>query len=313
MLVVDRVTGHLEDRQFKNFPDYIRSGDKLVVNNTRVLPARLTGTRAGGSGGRAEALLVKRLGDDPPRWEALVRPAKRVRVGETLVFSGGLTAKVVATAERGLRELEFPGAGGFHEALARAGAMPLPPYIKREVDAIDEARYQTVYADRPGSSAAPTAGLHFTREVLRAVQDQGATRVDVTLEVGLGTFQPICVDTVEEHRLHSERFHMSAESAERLTRPGRIVAVGTTSVRTLEHCASLGDFRETSGETDIFIYPGYQFRAVGALLTNFHLPQSTLLCLVDAFVGPRWRDLYDLALAEEYRFLSFGDAMLLPR
>ncbi len=312
MLVVNRETGVFEDRKFTDFPDYIRPGDKLVVNNTRVLPARLVGARAGGSGGRVEALLVKRLADDPPRWEALVRPAKRIRAGESLLFAEGLKAKVVDTGERGIRELEFERESGFLEALEAAGSMPLPPYIKRAAGASDRERYQTVYADQPGSAAAPTAGLHFTPEIFDAVERKGATRVEITLEVGLGTFQPITSESIETHRLHSERYTMTPAAAARLNEPGRVVAIGTTSVRMLEHCAGRQPFEAESGETDIFIYPGYEFRAVGALLTNFHLPGSSLIMLVCAFAGQELAlEAYRHAVEQRYRFYSYGDCILI--
>ncbi len=311
MLVVNRETGSFEDRRFTDFPDYIQPGDKLVVNNTRVLPARLIGSRAGGGGGRVEALLVKRLADDPPRWEALVRPAKRIRTGETLLFAEGLKAKVVDTGERGIRELEFDRESGFLEALEAAGSMPLPPYIKRAAGASDRERYQTVYADQPGSAAAPTAGLHFTPEILEAVERKDASRVEITLEVGLGTFQPITSESIETHRLHSERYTMTPAAAARLNEPGRVVAIGTTSVRTLEHCAGRQPFKATSGETDLFIYAGYQFQTVDAMLTNFHLPGSSLIMLVCAFAGQELAlEAYRHAVEQRYRFYSYGDCML---
>jgi len=312
MLVVNRETGTFEDRQFTDFTDYVLAGDKLVVNNTRVLPARLVGSRAGGGGGRVEALLVKRLAESPPRWKALVRPAKRIRAGETLLFAAGLEAKVVAAGERGIRELEFVSDSRFYEALDAVGSMPLPPYIKRAAGASDRERYQTVYADQPGSAAAPTAGLHFTPEILEAVERKGASRIEITLEVGLGTFQPITAASIDNHRLHSERYAMSASAAAGLNKPGRVIAIGTTSVRTVEHCALRRPFQAASGETDIFIYPPYEFRAVGGMLTNFHLPESSLLMLVCAFAG---QDLalaaYQHAVEREYRFYSYGDCMLL--
>ena len=312
MLVVNRETSTFEDRQFTDFPDYIRAGDKLVVNNTRVLPARLVGSRAGGGGGRVEALLVKRLAENPPRWEALVRPAKRIRTGESLLFPEGLEAKVVETGEGGIRQLEFASESGFYEALEAAGSIPLPPYIKRAAGASDRERYQTVYADHPSSAAAPTAGLHFTREILDAVEHKGASKVEITLEVGLGTFQPITSESVETHRLHSERYALSAAAAASLNEPGRVVAVGTTSVRTVEHCTGQGRFEAGFGETDIFVYPGYEFQAVGAMLTNFHLPESSLLMLVCAFAGKELAlAAYRHAVAQRYRFYSYGDCMLI--
>jgi S-adenosylmethionine:tRNA ribosyltransferase-isomerase len=321
MLVVDRQAGAWQDRAFRDFPSYIEPGDRLVVNNTRVMPARLFGRRADVLGavqqptGVVEALLSKPLSETPPRWEALVRPSKKLDIGQVIVFPEGLEARIVAKGEYGLRTLEFNSGADFYEKIERIGHMPLPPYIRRADVAADRQRYQTVYASTPGAAAAPTAGLHFTDEVLASCREHGAEIVEVTLHVGLGTFQSVRVQTLSEHHMHSERFVLSAEAAETLNRPeGRIVAAGTTTVRTLETAAQRHDgaIGACSGETDIFIYPGYRFRAVQGLLTNFHLPESTLLMLVCAFAGTELMlDAYRHAVKERYRFFSYGDCMLI--
>ena len=312
MLVLDRAAGRLEDRRFQDFPDYLRPSDRLVLNNTRVLPARLYGRRP--SGGRAEALLVREISAEPPRWEALVRPGKKLDVGARIELDAGWSAEVVARGDGGLRTLEFSGPGEFQETIERIGHMPLPPYIKREDAEPDRERYQTVYARRSGSAAAPTAGLHFSPEVLDRVRAQGARTVEITLHVGLGTFQPIQVDDLADHVMHAERFSISPEAAADLRGPGRVVAVGTTSVRTLEHAARAGrdKIEAGDGETALFITPGFEFQAVDAMLTNFHLPGSTLLALVCAFAGTEATlAAYRHAVAEEYRFYSYGDCMLI--
>ncbi|MDA0204322.1 MAG: tRNA preQ1(34) S-adenosylmethionine ribosyltransferase-isomerase QueA [Acidobacteria bacterium] len=321
MLVVDRQAGVWQDRAFRDFPSYVLPADRLVVNNTRVIPARLFGRRADVPGalqqptGVVEVLLSKPLSATPPRWEALVRPSKKLDVGQLIVFPEGLEARVTAKGEYGLRTLEFNDAAGFYEKIERIGHMPLPPYIRREDTASDRQRYQTVYASTPGAAAAPTAGLHFTEQVLASCRERGAEVVEVTLHVGLGTFQPVRVQQLSEHRMHSERFELSAAAAETLGPPGgRIIAAGTTAVRTLETAAQRHDgaVRACSGETDIFIYPGYRFQVVQALLTNFHLPESTLLMLVCAFAGTELMlDAYRHAVKERYRFFSYGDCMLI--
>ncbi len=321
MLVVDRQAGVWQDRAFRDFPTYIQPGDRLVVNNTRVMPARLFGRRAEVPGalqqptGIVEALLSKPLSETPPRWEALVRPSKKLDVGQVIIFPEGLEARVVAKGESGLRTLEFNSGADFYEKIERIGHMPLPPYIRREDVAADRQRYQTVYASTPGAAAAPTAGLHFTDEVLASCREHGAEIVEVTLHVGLGTFQPVRAEKLSEHRMHSERFELSAGAAETLgPSGGRIIAAGTTAVRTLETAAQRhdGSIRACSGETDIFIYPGYRFQVVEGLLTNFHLPQSTLLMLVCAFAGTELMlDAYRHAVKERYRFFSYGDCMLI--
>ncbi len=318
MLVLDRAAGTWQDRRFQDLPDYLRPDDRLLLNNTRVLPARLFGRRSGTTG-LVETLLVKQLSDDSldpdaVRWEALVRPGRKMRLGEIVEFPGGLSAEIVGRGDYGLRTLAFRPREGFFEAIERIGHMPLPPYIKRADSDDDRRRYQTVFAKRPGSSAAPTAGLHFTPEVLARCRDAGAQTVEITLHVGLGTFQPVRVDDVQSHRMHSETFEIGAAAARMLQDAPRIVAVGTTAVRTVETAARLGGGRiaACAGETDIFIYPGFEFQAVGAMLTNFHLPESTLLMLVSAFAG---RDLtlaaYRHAVEQRYRFFSYGDCMLI--
>jgi S-adenosylmethionine:tRNA ribosyltransferase-isomerase len=321
MLVVDRRTGAWQDRAFRDFPSYILAGDRLVVNNTRVMPARLFGRRADIPGalqqpsGVVEVLLSKPLAESPPRWEALVRPSKKLDVGQLIVFPEGLEARVAAKGEYGLRTLEFNSGADFYETVERIGHMPLPPYIRREDVAADRQRYQTVYASTPGAAAAPTAGLHFTDQVLARCRERGAEIVEVTLHVGLGTFQPVRVRTLSEHLMHSERFELPAEAAKQLqASPGRTLAAGTTAVRTLETAARRhgGSIQACSGETDIFIYPGYRFQAVDGLLTNFHLPESTLLMLVCAFAGTELTlDAYRHAVKERYRFFSYGDCMLI--
>jgi len=321
MLVVDRQAGAWQDRAFRDFPSYIQPGDRLVVNNTRVMPARLFGRRADVPGtlqqptGVVEVLLSKPLSETPLRWEGLVRPSKKLDVGQRIVFPEGLEARVTAKGEYGLRTLEFNSGADFHEKIERIGHIPLPPYIRREDVAADRQRYQTVYATAPGAAAAPTAGLHFTDDVLASCRQQGAEIVEVTLHVGLGTFQPVRARTLSEHRMHSERFELSAGAAAKLHEPkGRVLAAGTTAVRTLETAAQRhdGSIRACSGETDIFIYPGYRFQVVEGLLTNFHLPESTLLMLVCAFAGTELMlGAYRHAVKERYRFFSYGDCMLI--
>lgn len=308
MLVADRQTGSLRDSHFREFPQLVGPGDLVVFNNTRVLPARLHGRRSGG--GRAETLLVKKVSDTPLRWEALVRPGKKIRVGDVVRYEGGLEATIVERGEFGLRTLEFTPAEEFYPTLERIGEMPLPPYIKRpSEEEEDRERYQTVYARESGSAAAPTAGLHFTPEILDAIRARGAKTAEVTLHVGLGTFQPVHAETVEEHAMHAESFWIPGETVEAIQSAKRVIAIGTTSVRTLEHWARTG---ETSGETDIFLYPGQEFRCVNAMLTNFHLPDSTLILLVAAFLGKdKTLTAYRHAIEHEYRFYSYGDCMLI--
>jgi S-adenosylmethionine:tRNA ribosyltransferase-isomerase len=321
MLVVDRAKGRWEDCAFTDFPSYLHSGDRLVVNNTKVLPARLFGRRTGIHAttskqqptGLIEVLLLKQVDSAPLRWEALVRPGRKLRSGEKIHFAGGLDATIVGRGERGLRVIEFEETASFFETLERIGHTPLPPYIKRADETADRERYQTVYANRVGSVAAPTAGLHFTPEILRQIESRGVVRVEVTLHVGLGTFQPVEAAEVAGHKMHAESYEISEAAAAQLRDAPRIVAAGTTTARTLEHAMAggRGNCRASSGETNLFIYPGYEFRAVDALLTNFHLPRSTLLMLVCALGG---KDLileaYRHAVREKYRFYSYGDCML---
>ncbi|WP_227765840.1 tRNA preQ1(34) S-adenosylmethionine ribosyltransferase-isomerase QueA [Zhaonella formicivorans] len=313
LMVVDRKKGTIEHRIFKEVVGYLHPGDVLVLNNTRVLPARLFGIKKD-SGARIEVVLLKRL--SMSRWEALVKPGKRVKPGTTIIFGDGeLTAETVTMTESGGRILHFSYQGVFEDILHRLGKMPLPPYIKSELD--DQERYQTVYASREGSAAAPTAGLHFTTELLDKISSSGVQICHVLLHVGLGTFRPVKVSEIEEHKMHAEYYEIEEKSANiiqnAVAEGRRVIAVGTTSVRTLETVMQEhGKIIPTSGWTDIFIYPGYEFKVVNGLITNFHLPKSTLLMLVSAFLG---KDLtmkaYETAVKEKYRFFSFGDAMLI--
>ncbi len=315
LLVLDRDTGDIEHRHFRDVLDYLQAGDALVVNDSRVLPARLFGAKQE-TGGKVELLLLKQTEDDV--WEALVKPAKKVRVGAIVEFGNGLLrAECVEELPEGGRRFKFEYDGIFYEILDELGTMPLPPYIREQLD--DQDRYQTVYARERGSAAAPTAGLHFTEELLEAAQAKGVNLIPLTLHVGLGTFRPVTADTIEEHTMHSEYFELSEQSARALrdvrASGGRVFAVGTTSTRTLETIMrDHGDFVESSGWTDIFIYPGVELKAIDGLITNFHLPKSTLVMLVSAFAS---RDIilhaYRTAVENEYRFFSFGDAMLITR
>ncbi|WP_445612774.1 tRNA preQ1(34) S-adenosylmethionine ribosyltransferase-isomerase QueA [Geobacillus sp. YF-1] len=314
LMVLDKRTGAIRHETFRNIISYLNPGDCLVLNDTRVMPARLYGEKAE-TGGTVEVLLLKQLEGD--RWETLVKPGKRVKPGTKLTFGGGkLEAVCLDTLEHGGRVLEFSYDGLFYEVLAELGEMPLPPYIKEKLD--DPERYQTVYAREIGSAAAPTAGLHFTEELLDAIREKGVQIVFITLHVGLGTFRPVQVDDVEKHDMHAEFYQMSEETAETLNRVreqgGRIIAVGTTSTRTLETIAGrhAGRFVAESGWTDIFIYPGYEFKGIDGLVTNFHLPKSTLIMLVSALAGREHiLHAYEVAVQERYRFFSFGDAMLI--
>lgn len=313
LMVVDRRSGAIAHRCFRDLPEYLRPGDALVINETRVMPARLLGSRER-TGGAMEVLLLKRLGKD--RWETLVKPGKKARPGERIVFGDGLlVATVVGPTDFGGRVLDFSYEGVFENLLDRLGQMPLPPYIHEQLD--EPERYQTVYAREWGSAAAPTAGLHFTPELLDRLTGQGVEVHRIVLHVGLGTFRPVEVEDPTQHRMHSEFYHVSPEAAAGINavraRGGRVVAVGTTSVRTLETAADdSGTVHPGQGWTDIFIYPGYRFKVVDSLITNFHLPKSTLLMLVSALAG---HDLimtaYREAVARRYRFFSFGDAMLI--
>lgn len=311
LMVVNRTSGEIEHKHFYDIVDRLREGDCLVMNNTRVIPARLYGTKEG-SGGKIEFLLLKRLELD--KWEVILRPGKKAKLGSRFEFGGGLLrAEVLEIIEDGNRIVRFEYDGVWEELLDKLGEMPLPPYIKEKLT--DRERYQTVYSKIEGSAAAPTAGLHFTKELLEKIKAKGVELAYLTLHVGLGTFRPVSVENVEDHLMHTEYYQISAETAEKINRArkrgGRIIAVGTTSVRTLETVADDdGSLRAASGETSIFIYPGYKFKAVDCLITNFHLPESTLMMLVSAFST---KDIifnaYKTAVAEKYRFFSFGDAM----
>ena len=312
LMVLDHQQQKIEDKTFLDIIDELQPNDALVMNNTRVLPARLFGTKTE-TGAHLEVLLLKNTEGD--RWETLMKPAKKAKVGTTITFGDGrLTAEVVEVLEEGGRILDFSYDGIFLEILEELGEMPLPPYITEKLDEAD--RYQTVYAKENGSAAAPTAGLHFTDEVLEKQKEKGVQLAFLTLHVGLGTFRPVNVENVEDHKMHSEYYQLSKETADLLNKTkengGRVVAVGTTSIRTLETIANKFDGRleADSGWTDIFIKPGYTFKFVDAFLTNFHLPKSTLIMLVSAFAGREFvLNAYHHAVDEQYRFFSFGDAM----
>jgi S-adenosylmethionine:tRNA ribosyltransferase-isomerase len=326
MLQLDRTTGVFLDSWFREFPDLLRAGDVLVLNDSRVIPARLLGQKAASAGkihpAKIEALLTQQVSER--EWTALVRPGRKVHVGDLLVFRSqdeatSLQAEVVEHGEFGARRLRFHPVPDFFARLDKIGHMPLPPYIHRPDDSEDRQRYQTIYAQQPGSAAAPTAGLHFTPEVLERIRERGVIVGFVTLHVGLGTFQPIRVECVEEIHLHEEPYTLPDETAETvnsaLAEGRRVIAAGTTTVRTLEHCAEIANgapLAPHSGATSIFISPGYQFRVVSGLLTNFHLPQSSLLMLVSAFAGREHvLAAYRHAVTEGYRFFSYGDCMFL--
>lgn len=325
LLVMQRESGALTHTHFCQIPDYLQSGDCLVLNNTKVIPARLFGEREG-TQGKVEILLLRQRQKDV--WETLVKPGKKAKPGTRILFGGGiLVGEVLDVVEDGNRRIRFSYEGIFEEILDRLGQMPLPPYITHQLK--DKNRYQTVYAKYDGSAAAPTAGLHFTPELLEEVQKKGVTVAEVTLHVGLGTFRPVKAKTVQEHHMHAEYYQMDEAAAEAINetkrRGGRVICVGTTSCRTLESVAMRliqeeGDeaagsgryVKACSGWTDIFIYPGYQFRVMDGLITNFHLPESTLLMLVSAFAGQgQVMEAYQEAVRERYRFFSFGDAMLI--
>lgn len=336
LLRLERTSGRVEGRRFAELPDLLRAGDLLVLNNSRVFPARLCGRRAGVRAqpvsprnpaakdflrGRVEVLLTRQLDSQAMEWEALVHPGRKIGVGERLSFGGQeeLRAEVVARGPYGERRLRFSPVEDFFALVERIGHVPLPPYIDRPDAPADRERYQTVFARERGSVAAPTAGLHFTPEILKRLRERGIEAAEITLHVGLGTFQPVHTEMVEKHRLHSEPYSISPAAATTIQKAReerrRIVAVGTTAVRTLEHCAHAhaeGRIVPGSGETDIFIYPGFEFRVVDALLTNFHLPRSTLLMLVCAFAGrENVLAAYEHAVRENYRFYSYGDCMLI--
>jgi len=312
LLIMDRVSGELEHKNFFDIIDYLSKGDVLVINNTKVLPARLIGHKED-TLAVIEVLMLKDLGDDT--WECLSKPARRIKVGSVVKFSKELSAKCVSIGEDGIRHFKFIYNGIFLEILDSLGEMPLPPYIHEKLK--DKDRYQTVYAKELGSAAAPTAGLHFTKDLLDKIKEKGIILEEITLHVGLGTFRPVEVDDVNNHKMHSEFYTMTKDTADVLNKAKkegrRIIAVGTTTTRTLETIMNLyNEFRECSGWTDIFIYPGYEFKAIDALITNFHLPKSTLVMLVSAFSSKEnILNAYNEAVKEKYRFFSFGDAMFI--
>ena len=311
LMVLHRDTHEIEHRHFYDVIDYLNPGDCMVINETKVIPARLYGERP--TGGACEVLLLKQVG--PKKWETLVRPGKKLRPGAEVIFGDGrLRCRVLETTDAGGRIVEFECEGTFEAALDALGEMPLPPYIHEKLQ--DRNRYQTVYARQDGSAAAPTAGLHFTPELLERIRQKGIDIVPVLLHVGLGTFRPVKVENIEDHEMHTEYFEVTEDAARRINaareRGGRVIAVGTTSVRTLESAAENGRVRAMRGDTNIFIKPGYQYQMVDALITNFHLPGSTLVMLVSALYDrERILDAYRVAVKEQYRFFSFGDAMLI--
>lgn len=314
LMVLNKESGDIKHETFRNIKDYFKAGDCLVLNDTKVLPARLLGEKED-TGAKIEVLLLKQKEGDT--WETLVKPAKRVKEGTKVIFGNGLlTATCVGEAEHGGRVLEFQYEGIFYEVLDQLGEMPLPPYIKEQLE--DRDRYQTVYAKERGSAAAPTAGLHFTEELLEELKEMGVHIAFITLHVGLGTFRPVNVDDINEHEMHAEFYQVSKGTARLLNEVrengGRIISVGTTSTRTLETIGSAhnGKFVEENGWTDIFIYPGYEFKAIDGMITNFHLPKSTLIMLISALAGrENVLHAYQTAVEERYRFFSFGDAMLI--
>lgn len=313
LMVLDKITGEVEHRHFKDITEYLRPGDCLVINNTKVIPARLYGVKEG-TEAKIEILLLKRKENDI--WETLVKPGKKCKIGTKIVFGEGiLTGEVVDIVEEGNRLIQFHYEGIFEEILDRLGQMPLPPYITHQLQ--DKNRYQTVYAKYDGSAAAPTAGLHFTPELLQQVRDMGVEIAEVTLHVGLGTFRPVKETDVLKHHMHSEFYKIEQSEADKINKAKkeghRVIAVGTTSTRTLESAADENGFlTEKSGWTEIFIYPGYKFKVIDGLITNFHLPQSTLVMLVSALAGREHvLHAYEIAVKEKYRFFSFGDAMLI--
>ena len=319
LLVLDKNTGETSHHVFKEIIDYLNPGDCLCINNTKVIPARLIGRKK--TGGVVEVLLLKRLEDEKSKWEVLTRPGKKARVGDEIIFGGegpedfDLLCRVTEVKEDGNRIVEFEYDGIFEEILDKLGQMPLPPYITHRLE--DKNRYQTVYAKIEGSAAAPTAGLHFTNELLEQIKEKGVKVVSVTLHVGLGTFRPVQVENILDHKMHSEYYEVSEETAKILNETkangGRIISVGTTSTRTLESVTDEnGIVHAGSGETQIFIYPGYKFKAIDGLITNFHLPKSTLIMLVSALAGRKnVLNAYKEAVEKKYRFFSFGDAMFI--
>ena len=313
LLVLDKETGEVEHKHFFDIINYLNVGDTLVLNDTKVLPARLIGVKEE-TNAVIEILLLKNISGD--KWECLVKPARRIKEGTIVSFGDGkLKAKCIGCFDEGIRHFELMYNGILMEILEELGTMPLPPYIHEKLE--DQSRYQTVYAKEVGSAAAPTAGLHFTKDLLKKIEDKGINICYVTLHVGLGTFRPVSVERVEDHEMHSEFYSMSREVADKLNETrkngGRIIAVGTTSTRTLETIANLyGEFKECNGWTNIFIYPGYEFKGIDRLITNFHLPKSTLVMLVSSLAGrENILNAYKIAVEEKYRFFSFGDAMFI--
>lgn len=314
LLILNRDSGNIENRTFKNIIDFLNPCDCLVINNTRVIPARLLGKRSG-TGGKIELFLLKNLGDD--KWEALAKPGRKAIPGMKFEFGDNkeLIAEIVEVLEDGNRIVKLYYAGIFQEVLDKVGVVPLPPYIHKKLE--DKERYQTVYSKFKGSAAAPTAGLHFTPELLKQIQNKGVSIVELTLHVGLGTFRPVKEDNILNHKMHSEHYKIDEDACKKInyTREngGRIIAVGTTSCRVLESIADKdGRVSPTEGDTDIFIYPGYKFKILDALITNFHLPESTLIMLVSAFAGyENTMNAYKMAVEQQYRFFSFGDAMFI--
>ncbi len=313
LMVLDRKTKTIKHKVFRDIIDYLKPGDCLVRNNTKVIPARLYGVKKE-TGAKVEFLLLKQLEKDI--WEVMVRPGKKIMPGTTVLFGEGLlTAEVLEMMEGGNRRIRFSYHGIFNEILEQIGLMPLPPYIHEQLK--EKNRYQTVYAKYDGSAAAPTAGLHFTEELLEKIQKKGVKIANVTLHVGIGTFRPVKVDTIEEHQMHSEHFYIQKEDAQMINQTkeegGRVIAVGTTSCRVLESISDeTGRVHEVEKDTDIFIYPGYQFKCMDGLITNFHLPESTLIMLVSAFADKEYiMKAYQEAVKEKYRFFSFGDAMFI--
>lgn len=313
LMVLDTISGEIEHKVFKDIIDYLEPGDCLVLNDTKVLPARLYGNRVS-TGGMVEILLLKRVDKDV--WECLVKPGKKAKIGNKIEFGEGkLVGEIIDIIDEGNRLIRFSYEGIFEEILDEIGTMPLPPYIHHKLE--DKNRYQTVYAMNNGSAAAPTAGLHFTKELLKKIEEKGVEIARVTLHVGLGTFRPVKVDDVTNHHMHSECFEVSEEAADKINgikaKGGRIICVGTTSCRTIESAADEnGKVRAMKGNTEIFIYPGYQFKVLDCLITNFHLPESTLLMLVSALATKEnIMNAYNEAIKNKYRFFSFGDAMFI--
>ena len=312
LMVLPRNGGKIEHKHFYDLPEFLKPGDCLVLNNTRVLPARLYGTRED-TGAVVEFVLLRQHGNK--LWECLAGPGKKAKTGYKFRFSDKLTATVTDVLEDGNRMIEFACEGDFFAVLDEVGQMPLPPYIKEKLK--DKERYQTVYSKDAGSAAAPTAGLHFTKEMLESIKAMGVNIAYVTLHVGLGTFRPVKVEDVTQHKMHTEHYYIPEEAAKTINETrkngGRVICVGTTSCRTVESCAKkYGEIEECSGDTDIFIYPGFEFKCMDGLITNFHLPESTLIMLVSAFAGyDNVMNAYNIAVKEKYRFFSFGDAMLI--